>query len=59
MVVTNEWKSIYLNDPNFSHCKLYLVMSKVRSLNNLFIAIVAELKETTHNVVYKEIFKAW
>ena len=52
---TLDFVSIYLNEPLFSHGQLYVAMSRVSSLNNLFIATSSEVEEVTRNVVYKEI----
>ncbi len=55
---TFNYVGIYLNDPLFSHGQLFVAMSKVSSLNNLFIATSAKVEGTTRNLVYKEIFKS-
>ena len=52
---TLDFVSIYLNEPLFSHGQLYVAMSRVSSLNNLFIATSSEVEGVTRNVVYKEI----
>jgi ATP-dependent exoDNAse (exonuclease V) alpha subunit len=54
---TLEFVGIYLNEPVFSHGQLYVAMSRVSSLNNLFISTNNEQEDVTRNVVYTEIFK--
>ncbi len=53
---TLEFVGIYLNEPVFSHGQLYVAMSRVSSLTNLFIATNSEFENVTRNVVFKEIF---
>ena len=47
---------IYLNEPVFAHGQLYVALSRVSSLKDIFIATNSVKEGNTRNVVYKEIF---
>jgi len=51
---------IYLSSPVFSHCQLYVAISRITSKQGLKILIVDEDGENidmTSNVVYHEVFR--
>ncbi|KAJ0947567.1 putative DNA helicase [Helianthus annuus] len=51
---------LFLRQPVFSHCQLYVTLSRVKSRDGLKLVIVdkdGKLTNTTLNVVYKEVFR--
>ena len=51
---------LFLKDPVFTHCQLYVALSRVTSKNGLKLLILdkdGKLANTTSNVVFKEVFR--
>ena len=46
----------YLNDPKFSHGKLYVALSRVARRSDIIVATNSFPEGVSQNVVYKEIF---
>jgi ATP-dependent DNA helicase PIF1 len=55
---TFNFVGIYLNEALFSHGQLYVAMSRVSSMDNLYIATNSDPESVSRNVVYKEVFNS-